>query len=284
MTPPAEWICRGRRVRTDGPPLVMGVLNVTPDSFSDGGRYLDPDAAVEHALRMAADGAEIIDCGAESTRPGAREVPADEQIRRALPVLRSLARATDALISIDTRSAVVAREALGAGAHIVNDVSALRHDPAMAATAAEFEAGVVLMHMRGTPETMQRETGYTDVAGEVCAHLERRVHAAREAGIAETRIAVDPGIGFGKTAEQNVTLLRALPRLVESGRPVLVGASRKSFIGRLLDRPAGERMAGGLAVALHAAARGARIIRTHDVRETCDALRIWATLAREGKE
>lgn len=266
-------MCRGREVRCGGRTLVMGILNVTPDSFSDGGCHLDPGRAVERALRMLDEGADVIDIGGESTRPGAQPVDAVEQIRRVVPVVSALRPQCGGLISVDTRDAQVARAALDAGAEIINDVSALG-DPAMAEAVVQSGAGLVLMHMRGTPQTMQDDPCYGDVVHEVADFLHRRIGVAVECGVSPEQIAIDPGIGFGKTAVHNANLLQGLPMLASAGRPVVIGASRKRCIGQWLGREAGERLAGSLAVAGFAARNGAHILRVHDVIETCDVVRI----------
>ena len=270
------WRCRDRAFDLAAGPLVMGVLNMTPDSFSDGGRFTEPGAALEHARRMIDEGADLIDVGAESTRPGAAPVSADEQWRRLEPVLAPLA-AAGVVLSVDTASAAVARRALAAGAHAVNDVSALG-DPDMAAAVAAAGAGIVLMHMRGTPATMQQDPQYDDVVAEVRAHLFERMRTARAAGIEAERIAVDPGIGFGKALAHNLELIAGLGALCSLGRPVLVGLSRKRFIGAVLEAGAGERLEGGLAAAAVAVFAGADVVRTHDVRETVRAARMAAAL------
>ncbi len=246
----------------------MGILNVTPDSFSDGGAYPGPDAAAARGEEMVVEGADIIDVGGESTRPGAPAVPEDAELDRVVPAVRALRKRTDALISVDTTKAAVAREALAAGADIINDVSALRFDPRMAEVVAASGAPVVLMHMRGTPETMQSSPVYRDLFGEIAAFLAERLEAARAAGIAAEKIIVDPGIGFGKTAEDNLALIDGLGFLEALDRPVLVGASRKRFIGGTLGLPPGERLEGSLAAAVLSIARGAHILRAHDVRST----------------
>jgi dihydropteroate synthase len=251
----------------------MGVVNVTPDSFSDGGRYLDPLAAVEHGKQLVADGAAILDVGGESTRPGAESVSTAEELRRVEPVVAGLAGA-GAEVSIDTSKAAVAAAALDAGAAIVNDVTALRGDPGMAALCAEREAVVVLMHMLGTPRTMQDEPRYGDVVEEVKAFLAERLEAAVAAGIGEERVWLDPGIGFGKTAAHNFELLRRLGELRELGRPLVVGTSRKSFIGRADGSPPDERIGGTIASSVLAAAEGADILRIHDVAEVRQALTV----------
>jgi dihydropteroate synthase len=254
----------------------MGVLNVTPDSFSDGGAHLDPVAA---GLAMAAEGADIIDIGGESTRPGALSVPPDAEQARILPVIRGLADA-GICVSIDTRNASTMRAALRAGAAIINDVSGLTHDPDAAAVVAEHGCPVVLMHMRGTPATMNALAVYRDVVQEVKAEFATRLQAARVAGIRPEQIILDPGIGFAKLAPQTVTLLRGLPELATLGYPLLVGVSRKSFIGRLADEmDAQRRLGGSLAAGLYAVEQGASILRVHDVFATVQGLRVWHALS-----
>jgi dihydropteroate synthase len=258
-------------------PAVMGVLNVTPDSFSDGGRFLDADAAVAEGERMAADGAACIDIGGESTRPGSAPVDETEELRRVMPVVERLAEWLPIPVSIDTRKPGVMRRAVAAGASLVNDVGALRAPEAVEAVAASG-AAVCLMHMQGEPGTMQDAPVYGDVVAEVRAFLRRRVAACEASGIARTRIAIDPGFGFGKTLEHNLALLAGLPALAADGLPVLVGLSSKRMIGSLTGRSGGERLAGSLAAAVVAVQNGARIVRAHDVRETVDALRVVAAL------
>lgn len=262
------------------PPCVMGVVNVTPDSFSDGGDHMGVNAARVTVDRMAADGAAIVDVGAESTRPGAERVPAPEQLRRLEPLLEDLrARPPAAAISIDTTHAAVAAAALDAGAVLVNDVSAGREDPDLLPLAAGRGAAVCLMHMRGQPKDMQERPEYDDVVAEVLAFLEARMAAAVAAGVPEDRILLDPGIGFGKTLEHNLALMAALPRIAGLGRPVMVGASRKGMIGLLTGRPVEGRLAGSLGAALAAVAGGAAVVRVHDVAQTVDALRVWTAVA-----
>ena len=251
----------------------MGVVNVTPDSFSDGGLYLDPEAAIAHGRELAGAGAEILDVGGESTRLGAEAVPEDEELRRVIPVIQGLV-AAEAEISIDTSKAAVAAAALDAGAQIVNDVTALRGDPEMAALCAQRGATVVLMHMLGEPRTMQDDPRYDDVVAEVKAFLAERVEAASAAGIAEERIWLDPGIGFGKTGAHNMELLRRLGELRDLGRPLVIGTSRKSFIGRIDGSAADERLGGTIASSVLAAAEGAEILRIHDVAEMHQALAV----------
>jgi dihydropteroate synthase len=259
---------------------VMGVVNVTPDSFSDGGEFLDPAAAIAHGRRLAAEGAGILDIGGESTRPGAEPVDADEELRRVLPVIDALAGA-DAQISIDTTKAEVAARALDAGASIVNDVSAFRFAPELAGVVADAGAECCLMHMLGEPRTMQEDPRYDDVVADVRAFLEERMEFATAAGVREERIWLDPGIGFGKTVEHNLELLRRLEEIVALGRPVVVGTSRKSFLGKLTGRPEKERLPGTIATNVLALERGARVFRVHDVAEVVEALTVaTATLSR----
>jgi len=254
-------------------PSLMGVVNVTPDSFSDGGRFLDPDAAIAHGLELVEQGADILDVGGESTRPGAEEVSAEEERARVEPVVRGLAAAGHT-VSIDTSKPAVAEAALDAGASIVNDVTALRGDPGIGGLCAERGAGLVLMHMRGDPRTMQEEPRYEDVVGEVKAFLAERLEVAVGAGVAAERIWLDPGIGFGKTLEHNLELLRRLGELRELGRPLVVGTSRKSFIGKLDGSEVGDRIGGTIASSVLAAAEGAAVLRVHDVAAMADALKV----------
>ncbi|HZO07142.1 MAG TPA: dihydropteroate synthase [Solirubrobacterales bacterium] len=250
---------------------LMGVVNVTPDSFSDGGLYLDPEAAIAHGEELLEAGAEILDVGGESTRPGADPVAEDEERRRVLPVIEGLAGAT---ISVDTSKAAVAAAALDAGAAIVNDVTALRGDPGMVALCAEHEATVILMHMLGEPRTMQDEPTYGDVVAEVHDFLAERLEFALAAGIEEERVWLDPGIGFGKTADHNLELLRRLPELTALGRPLVIGTSRKSFIGKVDGSAARERLGGTIASTVLAAQAGADVLRVHDVAEVGQALTV----------
>jgi dihydropteroate synthase len=261
----------------------MGVVNVTPDSFSDGGLYLDQGAAVAHALELERDGAAILDVGGESTRPGAEPVPEGEERRRVVPVIEGLVAAgAQAQISIDTSKSAVAAAALEAGATLVNDVTALRADPAMASLVAASGADCCLMHMLGEPRTMQKDPRYEDVVSEVKAFLEERIAYAISAGVAEERILIDPGIGFGKTAAHNLELLARLDELAALGRPVVVGTSRKSFLGRLTGRATDERLAGTIATNVLAYERGAAVFRVHDVRPVHDALAVAAATVRAG--
>jgi dihydropteroate synthase len=262
--------------------LVMGILNITPDSFSDGGRFLDRATAVAHATRMVEDGADILDVGGESTRPGSNPVSADEELERVHPLIERLAELHPAVpVSIDTRKADVAAEALDAGATIVNDVSGGR-DPAMFDVIRDREAAVVLMHMRGDPTTMQEAPHYDDVVGEVHEYLRQRIEAAELAGIDPERIAIDPGIGFGKDLDHNLELMHGVDALLDLGRPVLVGPSRKKFIGTILDLPVEERIEGTVGAVVWMIARGAHLVRVHDVREVVRAVRVSDAIARAG--
>jgi dihydropteroate synthase len=255
----------------------MGIVNVTPDSFSDGGRFLDPERAIAHGRRLVEEGADILDVGGESTRPGARAVTAEEELARVAPVLAGL-EAVDADASIDTSKVAVAEAALDAGAEIVNDVTALRAEPALAGLCAERGCGVVLMHMQGTPRTMQEDPTYDDVVDDVKAFLAARIEFAVGEGIDEEAIWVDPGIGFGKTVRHNLELLARLAELRELGRPVVVGTSRKRFIGSLTGRDVDDRLGGSVASNVLALARGADVLRVHDVAEMRDALRVAETI------
>ena len=262
--------------------LVMGILNVTPDSFSDGGRFLDRAAAVAHATRMVDDGADILDVGGESTRPGSNAVSVDEELERVRPVIERLAELHPAIpISIDTRKASVAAEALAAGAAIVNDVSG-GADPEMFDVVRERDAAVVLMHMRGEPKTMQEAPRYDDVVGEVHEYLRQRIEAAELAGIDPERIAIDPGIGFGKDLEHNLELMRRVDVLLDLRRPVLVGPSRKRFLGTILDVPEDDRVEGTIGAVVWLVSRGAHLARVHDVKEVVRAVRVADAIARAG--
>jgi dihydropteroate synthase len=270
----------GRHVLDLTRPRVMGILNVTPDSFSDGGRFFDRERALDHARRMLADGADLIDVGGESTRPGAAAVDEADELARVIPVIDELAR-EGALVSVDTMKPAVMRAAVAAGAAMINDVNALRLPGALEA-AASTDAAVCLMHMQGEPRTMQDAPGYDDVVAEVRDFLVERAQACEALGIARERIVLDPGFGFGKTLAHNVALVRALPELVATGYPVLAGLSRKSSLGAITGRQGSERLAASLAAALAAVARGASIVRVHDVRETVDALKVWTTVQGVG--
>lgn len=276
MQPPLPNIVEWPTGRLDffAGPLVMGILNVTPDSFSDGGEFFDADRAVKHGLRMAAEGAAIIDIGGESTRPGSEAVPPAEQINRVVPVIKTLREKVDVPISIDTKDAVVARAALDAGASIINDITALSDDQ-MAELAGERSVPVILMHVQGTPATMQAEPVYEDVVAEVLEYLMTRANRAEQFGVAKERIFIDPGIGFGKTLNHNLTLLRNIDKFVASGYRVLVGTSRKSFIGKITgqEKPA-DRIFGTAATVALCAAAGVSILRVHDVAQMLDVIRV----------
>lgn len=276
MLPRAEFTIRyadGGALRLGRRTAVMGVVNVTPDSFSDGGVHFDPDRALAAAARMAEDGADVIDVGGESTRPGAAAVDEAEETRRIVPVIEAIKRELNVRVSIDTMKAAVARRAFDAGADMLNDISALG-DPEMLPLLRERRAPAVLMHMRGTPATMQSDTRYDDLVGSVVGFLRDRVDRAIAGGVADDKILVDPGVGFGKAAAGNLSILGRLPALAAVGKPILIGASRKSFIGAVLDLPADDRLEGSLAVAAFASAQGAHVIRAHDVAETVRAVRM----------
>lgn len=266
------WSVRDQTLSLGPLPCLMGIVNATPDSFSDGGEFFDSALAVEQALRLVEDGAGIIDVGGESTRPGAQPVSTDEELRRVVPVVESLARRSNVLISIDTTKADVARAALDAGAHIVNDISGLTFDSGMPAVCSKARAGVICMHIQGTPRTMQNNPQYADVVEEVARFLESRLTELEEAGIPRERVAIDPGIGFGKTTGHNLELLGNIARLRAIGRPVCIGHSRKGFLKKLLGRPVDERLFGTVGVSLAVALQGAEILRIHDVAATRDAL------------
>jgi dihydropteroate synthase len=267
--------------RISGGPYVMGVLNLTPDSFSDGRKWVDADDALAHALAMAEAGADVIDVGGESTRPGAEAVSAEEETTRTAPLIEAIRARSDVALSIDTMKPDVVRAAFEAGADIWNDVTALSFSPDAPATAAELGGDVILMHMKGTPRTMQDDPRYDDVTAEVTEYLKRRVAIAQAAGVAREKIWIDPGIGFGKTSAHNFALMRALGKMkIETGCKLLFGASRKSFIGRLDNKaPADKRLGGSLAAALLAVQAGADMVRVHDVAETAQALKVWRAMA-----
>jgi dihydropteroate synthase len=254
----------------------MGILNVTADSFSDGGRFLAETRAIEHGLALLGDGADLVDVGGESTRPGAVAVPLDEELARVMPVIRALVR-EGAAVSVDTMKPEVMRAAIEAGCAMVNDVNAFRAEGAIAAVASSG-AGLCVMHMKGTPATMQADPSYDDVVAEVRMVLLERAQALEAAGVSRDRIAIDPGFGFGKTGAHNRALIARLGELATSGYPVVAGLSRKRMIGEITGRPVGERMAGSVAAALLAVQNGARIVRVHDVKETVDALKVWHAL------
>ena len=274
-----RWTVRDFVFKFPRPMVVMGVVNTTPDSFSDGGHFLDTDMATDHGLRLADEGAEIIDIGGESTRPGSEPVSATEELRRVVPVIERLAKRCGAVISIDTQKPAVARAALDAGASIVNDIAANRESPEMWQIVAEAKAGYICMHMQGTPQTMQAEPHYDDVLQEVGDFFSERLARLAEQGVSGEQVALDPGIGFGKELKHNIKLLSGIHELIMSGRPLLIGASRKSFIGKLLGTPSNERLPASLACAVFAATKGAHVVRVHDVAETVQAVRMTEALS-----
>ena len=271
---------KDRTIEVSDRPLVMGVVNVTPDSFFDGGKYATTDAAVRHALQLTEEGADLLDIGAESTRPGSDSIEAGEELRRLLPVVTAVAKAVTIPISVDTMKSTVARAVLEAGAVIINDVTALQADAAMADLVAATGAGVVLMHMRGMPKTMQEAPSYDDVVGEVTEFFRERVMFCRERGIGQDQIVLDPGIGFGKLLVHNLTLLGQLESFAQFGRPILVGVSMKAFIGQVLGRPLEERSWGTAAAIALAVSRGAGILRVHDVRGMKEVVAMAAAITR----
>ncbi len=272
----------GGQLDLGGRTLVMGIINVTPDSFSDGGLYLDSDRAIEHGLQLAQQGADVLDVGGQSTRPGSDPLEPDEQIRRVVPVIRKLTEQTDIPVSIDTDNQAVARAALEAGAGIINDITALRGDPAMAPLAADAKVPVVLMHMQGTPKTMQENPHYQDVTAEVKQFLVQAAKQAVGAGIEPQRIIIDPGIGFGKHLEDNLTLLARIEQLLDTGYAVMAGPSQKRFIGQILDQPTEGRLYGTLGTVGYLAAMGVQMVRVHDVKQTSDVVRIIQAI-RQGR-
>lgn len=274
------WQLRDRLLTPGKPVVVMGIVNVTPDSFSDGGRFSTTERAVAHALELVRQGANILDIGGESSRPGAQPVSADDELARVLPVVEAVVKQTDVPISIDTTKAVVAERTLTAGAHVINDITALTGDADLAEVVRRHRAGVILMHMQGTPRTMQVNPIYGDVVAEVRSYLQARLRAITELGIAESQVVFDPGIGFGKTLEHNLRLLARLDELAALGRPVCLGVSRKGMFGKILGRDVEQRRAGSLAVACHAMARdSAHILRVHDVEDARDAVLTFQALA-----
>ena len=258
----------------------MGILNVTPDSFSDGGRHLDVATAINHAKKMVADGADVIDIGGESSRPGASPASAEEEMARVMPVIEGLADEICVPLSIDTCKSAVARRALEAGAHIVNDITALRGDADMTDVVREMDAGLILMHMRGSPRTMQRSPAYDDVVSDISSWLQRRIKEVETKGIFADRIVIDPGIGFGKTVDHNLEILRRLDEFRRLNKPILIGTSRKSFIGKILNLPVNDRIEGTAATVTWAIARGADMIRVHDVKTMHRVARMTDALNR----
>ncbi|HUG89638.1 MAG TPA: dihydropteroate synthase [Planctomycetaceae bacterium] len=276
--PRAIWRYADQHYESGAEPELMGIVNVTPDSFSDGGRLGDVESAVAHALGLERDGAGFLDVGGESTRPGAVPVPFEEERRRVIPVIAALARQTSLAISVDTTKAEIARLAIEAGAAIVNDISGLTFDPRMLAVCRDAGAGVICMHIQGTPQTMQTDPRYDDVVGEIVEYFERRLEALDAAGIPPERVVLDPGIGFGKTAEHNVAILSNVARFRALGRPVLIGHSRKRFLSRLLGRAAEERTAATIGVSIALAGQSTDILRVHDVAANRDALAAWRAI------
>ena len=270
----------GKALNLDERTHIMGVLNVTPDSFSDGGTFMDPEKAYLHALRMRDDGADIIDIGGESTRPGAEETPEDLELSRILPLVERISRESEAVISVDTYKARVARKAIEAGAHMINDISGLRFDPEMAPLIAETGVPVVIMHIKGTPRDMQKEPSYEDVMGEIIASLEESMEIAYRAGVREEQIVVDPGIGFGKRLQDNLDIIRHLSELKILGRPILLGTSRKSFIGSILNLSVTDRLEGTAATVSVGIMNGVHIIRVHDVREMARVAKVTDAVAQ----
>ena len=266
--------CRGRKLILGSKTCIMGILNVTPDSFSDGGMFYDKDKAIAYGIKMASEGANIIDVGGESTRPGAFGIPPKEQIKRVIPVIRALAEKTKAFISIDTSSSIVAEAAINAGAVIVNDISGLRIDKNLAAVIARYNAGCVIMHIKGSPRTMQKFPRYKNLMKEIRAWLKAGIDIAIDAGISRDRIIVDPGIGFGKTVKHNLEIIKNLSCLNNLKRPVLIGPSRKSFIGKILNLPVEGRLMGTAASVSIGIACGAHIVRVHDVKEMLEVARV----------
>jgi|YelNatPaOPRAMG01_1025707.scaffolds.fasta_scaffold04713_6 dihydropteroate synthase len=280
-TPIYELDVRGKKLTVGPQPWIMGILNVTPDSFYDGGKFYEVERAVERALSLIDEGARIIDVGGESTRPGARELPAEEELKRVLPVIKKLRAKTSALISVDTRKSLVARAALEEGADIINDISAMTHDEQMAEIVATFQVPVILMHMLGTPETMQLNPAYRNLLFDLKFFFLERIRLARQKGIPEERIIIDPGIGFGKTLEHNLILINHLDYFSDLNRPILVGPSRKSFIGAILEVPVDQRLEGTIASVLVSLIRGASLFRVHDVLGLKRALQVAQSIVNE---
>jgi dihydropteroate synthase len=275
------WTFGGDRWELGRFPKLMGIVNVTPDSFSDGGQFTNVDAAVSHGLQLVEEGADILDIGGESTRPGATPVSLKEELARVLPVIEALKRQSSIPLSIDTTKAEVARQAISAGACIVNDISGLAWDPEMIPLCAETDAGIICMHILGTPRTMQNEPHYEDVVGEISQYFEARLQALEQARISRGRVVLDPGVGFGKTAEHNLEILSHVKEFRQLDRPVLIGHSRKRFLKALLGRPVEERLSGTVGVSVALAMQHADILRVHDVRAVRDALTAWDIIRRE---
>ncbi|SPD73963.1 7,8-dihydropteroate synthase [uncultured Desulfobacterium sp.] len=278
MHPSLSWL--GHTLNLGQRTHVMGILNVTPDSFSDGGRYLEEEKAVAHGIKMAVDGADIIDVGGESTRPFSKKISVDEEVDRVIPVIEALSGQISIPISIDTYKAAVAREAIKAGAVIINDISALRFDPDMVSVAADSEVPLVLMHMKGTPENMQENPVYSDVIAEIVGFLNSASEAAVKAGVKEEMIILDPGIGFGKTLNHNLQIIRGLNRFLEAGRPIMLGVSNKAFLGQILDAGPHQRDVGTMAAIACAVINGANIVRVHNVKKAADTVRVADAIKR----
>ena len=277
-----EWRLSDRILTMDRRPLVMGIVNVTPDSFSDGREHATEESAIAHGLQLVRDGADLLDIGGESTRPGAEPVPLEEELRRVVPVVEGLVAQITVPVSVDTSKAEVARRCLAAGARIINDVTALAGDSDMPAVVREHACGVILMHMQGTPQTMQQAPQYEDVVSEIGHFFEERLKTARADGIPDESIVLDPGIGFGKKGKHNLEILARLAEFQRLGRPLCLGVSRKAFIGQILQRPVDQRLAGSLAALLFAQSQNAvQIVRVHDVRETRDAVEIFAAIQKQ---
>jgi dihydropteroate synthase len=280
-----QWRLPDRTLDPDRRPLVMGIVNVTPDSFSDGGLFASTDAAVAHGMKLAGQGADLLDVGGESSRPGATPVPLEEELRRVVPVVERLAARSPVPLSVDTYKAEVARVCLAAGARVINDITALTGDPAMPEVVRTSRAGVILMHMQGRPPTMQENPVYEDVVNDVAHYFEERLQVLADLGIAREQIALDPGIGFGKTSQHNLELIARLGELQRLGRPVCLGVSRKGFLGKLLNRPVSERLSSSLAAVCYALCRGAaQIVRVHDVAETCDAVTLLRAVRERARD
>lgn len=280
-SPRLIWQLPDRQLDLTDQPLVMGIVNVTPDSFSDGGQFSRLDAAVSHAMTLVEQGADILDIGGESSRPGATPVSLEEELRRVVPVVQALRGKSDILISVDTYKGEVARQCLDGGAQIINDIYGLQGDPAMAEAVRDHRAGIVLMHMQGTPQTMQQNPAYENVVDDICRFFQMRLQALADKGIAQEQVTLDPGIGFGKTSAHNLELLARLEEFQALGRPVCLGVSRKGFLGRLLDRPVEQRLAASLSAACFAMAKNsAQILRVHDVAATRDAVKLATALRK----